>query len=559
MRSTSSNLSAIIRGTTTADLDDTACAHRLWDNDKGGRRAGPRRRPLLDFSAGQIVAAKYRIDAVIGVGGMGVVLAATHIDLDQRVAIKVLCDASEDAVARFRREARLIVRLKSVHVARVFDIGAFDDDTPYIVMELLDGEDLAKHVGKGGRVGVQQAVDWILEACEAIAEAHALGMVHRDLKPANLFLARGPGGTQTVKVLDFGISKSLNEQDGVGLTNEGMALGSPGYMSPEQISSSRDVDVRSDVYSIGAILYRLTSGQSPYKGESFMSVLAAMADGPPESLRTLVPDAPPGFAAVVERCLSHDPAGRPANLAELAQVLAPFGSASASASAERIAATLGLKLPSGASEPRPASDSAVSTPSWSSPLHVTPPADGLSATIVSPITPREMPGDPGGMVRFPYPTPSDAALRYFAPPLAPAAPARKPLDALQRHAVLGVLAALALLAGALAWALFHSGKASADLSTPTARDAPAPQPVVVAPTATLLSTAVPTVTEQPIAPVVTAVAPPEIPPPRPVETMPTPQKTKPPRPPPNTNVQSPRRPSNPSAPPSPTDVPPQRH
>jgi serine/threonine-protein kinase len=512
---------------------------------------------LLDLSAGQIVAEKYRIDEVIGVGGMGVVLAATHIDLDQRVAIKVLREASEEAVARFRREARLIVRLKSVHVARVFDIGVLDDDTPYIVMELLDGEDLAKRVGKGGRVGVQQAVDWILEACEAIAEAHALGMVHRDLKPANLFLARGPGGTETVKVLDFGISKSKNEQDGVGLTNEGMALGSPGYMSPEQMSSSRDVDVRSDVYSIGAILYRLTSGQSPYKGESFMSVLAAMADGPPESLRTLAPDAPPGFVAVVERCLAHDPAGRPANLAELAQALAPFGSASASASADRISATLGLKPTSGASAPRSASDPAFSAPWWSSPPHATPPVDGLGVTVVSPLTPRGVPGELGATVQLPYPMPGDAAAPHPAPSHVPAAFAQRPLDALQRHAVLGALAALALLAGALAWASFRSGNASAGLSTTT----PASQPVVVAPTATLLSTAVPSVTEQPIATVVTAFAPPEpSPPPRPVDTTPAPPKPKLQRSPPhNTNAQTSRRPSNPSAPPSPTDVPPQRH
>jgi len=541
---------------------------------------------LLDLSAGQIVAEKYRIDDVIGVGGMGVVLAATHIELDQRVAIKMLRDASPEAVARFRREARLIVRLKSAHVARVFDIGVLDDDTPYIVMELLDGEDLARRVGKGNRVAVEQAVDWVLEACEAIAEAHALGMVHRDLKPANLFLARGPGGTETVKVLDFGISKSLDERDGTGLTNEGMALGSPGYMSPEQMTSSRDVDVRSDVYSIGAILYRLTSGQSPYKGESFMNVLAAMADGPPPSLGTVVPDAPPEFIAIVDRCLAHDPAQRPANLAELADALAPFGSRAARSSAERIAATLGVRAPSGPSlsrsHPASSSPTTAASPAFSVPVAAAatpplgpatlplstapPPTRALEVTVSSPLTPRTAAVDPGGIPGLP---PSSDAMwpAHPAPMPGHVAPGRKPVGASHRQAILGALALLALLAGTLAWASFRSvpTEAVAEPQAPPQPSAPLPLPATAAPPATLLSTSV--VTPPATAPIpVTAVAPavtdtPPRPPtkrPRPAETAAS--RSKPPRPPSqNTSSQSTRRPSDPSAPPSPTDVPPSRH
>src|SRR5688572_11522572 len=274
---------------------------------------------LVELSAGQIVADKYRIERVIGTGGMGVVVAATHVELDQRVAIKLLRDVSDEALARFQREARLLVRLKNPHVARVFDVGALDDDTPYIVMELLEGEDLNAILGARGRLEVEEAVDHVLQACEAVAEAHALGMVHRDLKPANLFLARGPGGSSVVKILDFGVSKMLDqrppgEETTGGLTNEGVALGSPGYMAPEQMASSRDVDARADIFSLGAILYRLVSGQPPYKGNSIISVLASMAMEPFPTLRSVAPDVPEAFAAIVEQCLAQDREARPTSV-----------------------------------------------------------------------------------------------------------------------------------------------------------------------------------------------------------------------------------------------------
>jgi serine/threonine-protein kinase len=296
---------------------------------------------MIELSAGQLVADKYRVDHVIGAGGMGVVLAATHLDLGQPVAIKVLRDANSEAIARFQREARLIVRLKSVHVARVFDVGTLDDDTPFYVMERLEGEDLSQVLAKRGKLPVEQAVDYVLEACEAVAEAHTLGVVHRDLKPANLFVARGAGGRGSVKVLDFGISKTVIEGAEAGqLTNEGVTLGSPGYMAPEQIVSSRDVDARADIYSLGAILYRLTSGENPYDGESLMSVLASMASTPLRPLASIA-KVPPDFARIVELCLAREPDARPGSIAELAKALARFGSRRAHASLEQILATMG--------------------------------------------------------------------------------------------------------------------------------------------------------------------------------------------------------------------------
>ena len=341
---------------------------------------------MIDLSAGQLVADKYRVDHVIGAGGMGVVLAATHLDLGQPVAIKVLRDANEEAIARFQREARLIVRLKSEHVARVFDVGALEDDTPYYVMERLEGEDLSKVLSKRKTLPVEQAVDYVLEACEAIAEAHTLGVVHRDLKPANLFVARGPGGKGSVKVLDFGVSKTVPEGSQVGhLTNEGVALGSPGYMSPEQIESSRDVDARADIYSLGAILYRLTSGVNPYKGETIMSVLAAMASTPLAPLTT-VAEVPADFARIVEQCLAQEPAARPATIAELAKALAPFGSRRAQASLEVILATMGVDAVADETL-------TLSSPQAPSPAGEDPTTEPIANTLVAPLrpTPRAYP------------------------------------------------------------------------------------------------------------------------------------------------------------------------
>lgn len=341
---------------------------------------------MAELSAGQIIADKYRMDSVVGSGGMGVVVAATHVDLDQKVAIKLLRDASSEALARFRREARLLVRLKSPHVARVFDVGSLEDDTPYIVMELLEGSDLSSVLKSRGRLPIVEAVDYVLQACEAVAEAHALGMVHRDLKPANLFLAQGAGGTPIVKVLDFGVSKILDDRPaseltrGGDLTNEGVALGSPGYMSPEQMTSSRDVDARSDVFSLGAILYRLVSGQTPWKGNSVISVLAAMAVEPLAPLDSVAPDAPPTFARVVETCLAQDREARFPTVAHLAIALMPFASRRGKLSVEQIATTLGVPLPDGlaTTAERPAI--------MPSPAAAFPPVPASPETVVMPIS-----------------------------------------------------------------------------------------------------------------------------------------------------------------------------
>jgi serine/threonine-protein kinase len=203
---------------------------------------------------GQVLAGKYRIERVLGEGGMGVVVAAHHLELDERVALKFLLPAAmnnEVAVSRFLREARTAARIKSDHAARVTDVGRLETGVPYMVMEYLEGGDLDAWVRQKGPLPVEQAVEFVLQAAVGVADAHALGVVHRDLKPANLFCIRRSDGQLIIKVLDFGISKitDLSGASGpsAGMTKTSAVMGTPSYMSPEQIRSSKSVDARADI------------------------------------------------------------------------------------------------------------------------------------------------------------------------------------------------------------------------------------------------------------------------------------------------------------------------
>jgi eukaryotic-like serine/threonine-protein kinase len=290
---------------------------------------------------GEILAGKYRVETILGVGGMGVVVAARHLQLQTKVAIKFLRPemlASEEAVARFAREARAAVRIMSEHVARVLDVGALENGAPYIVMEFLEGGDLAAWLRQRGPLPVEQAVDFVLQACEAIAEAHALGIVHRDLKPANLFCIRGTDGLLSIKVLDFGISK-VSDGDSAStasVTQTSTILGSPLYMSPEQMQVTRDVDVRTDIWALGVILYELLTQRAPFVGETFADICIRIASRPPTPLHELRPDVPDGLGAVILRCLEKDRAARYANVAEMARALVRFGPERGRVSYDRI-------------------------------------------------------------------------------------------------------------------------------------------------------------------------------------------------------------------------------
>jgi eukaryotic-like serine/threonine-protein kinase len=280
------------------------------------------------YEPGTVIAQKYWVERVLGEGGMGVVLAATHLQLGQRVALKFLRPApSPDAgaVERFLREARAAVRLRSEHVCRVVDVGTVDAGTPYIVMEHLEGHDLASVLKKGGALPLAVAVDYVAQACLALAEAHVAGMVHRDLKPSNLFLTRRPEGTPLIKVMDFGIAKAHGRMD-ARLTDSSAIMGSPAYMSPEQLRSAKDVDARADIWSLGVCLFELVTRARPFDADTLAEIAAKVTLDPPAPLPSTLPRA---FSDIVMRCLSKRAERRFSDVGELARALAPFGSPAA--------------------------------------------------------------------------------------------------------------------------------------------------------------------------------------------------------------------------------------
>src|SRR5262245_46017315 len=282
-------------------------------------------------SEGDLVADKYRVERLLGEGGMGHVWAAIHERLGIRVAVKILSPTlsqNDDAVRRFSREARASVRIQSEHVARVLDVGQLDNGSPYMVMEFLSGNDLAHELKERGSLPTQEAIQYVLQASKAVAEAHALGVIHRDLKPANLFLTRRPDGSPLVKVLDFGIAKAIAPEQGAfepspSLTATHSFLGSPAYMSPEQVRTPKSVDTRSDIWSLGTILYELLLGELPFKGANALDLLAAVASDPMPSIRQRRPDVSPDLEAVIAKCLEKKPDERYQSIAAFAQALAP--------------------------------------------------------------------------------------------------------------------------------------------------------------------------------------------------------------------------------------------
>ncbi len=298
---------------------------------------------MTPVTEGEVLLGKYVVEKVLGMGGMGVVVAAHHLQLDERVALKFLLpDAAANplVVARFLREARAAAKIKSEHVTRVFDVGTMENGSPFLVMEYLDGQDLAALIASSGPCAPDVAVDYVLQACEAIAEAHAAGVVHRDLKPHNLFLSRRADGSPCIKVLDFGISKATGSP-AAAMTSTAAMMGSPLYMSPEQMVSARDVDPRSDIWALGIILYELLAGKTPFDAETMPQLVLQVTQHPPRMLRVDRPDAPPGLEAAINRCLEKAPAARYQNVADLAADLAIFVPPERRSSVIRISRVLG--------------------------------------------------------------------------------------------------------------------------------------------------------------------------------------------------------------------------
>ena len=279
------------------------------------------------FQPGDVIAAKYQVQRIVGTGGMGVVLQATHLQLGQSVAIKLLNvdEATRaEATVRFLREGRAAASLKGDHVVRIYDVGTLDDGLPFMVMEFLHGVDLAELLEIQGPLSVEHAVEYITQATSAIAEAHDNGIVHRDLKPSNLFATQQSDGTNSIKVLDFGISKSMatDTQLEGNLTATRSVLGSPFYMSPEQVRDAKKVDTRTDIWSLGVILQELLTGEPVFNAETLTGICAAIAADAPTPLREQRPDAPAELERVILRCLEKDPERRFQNARDLVAALA---------------------------------------------------------------------------------------------------------------------------------------------------------------------------------------------------------------------------------------------
>ncbi len=282
---------------------------------------------------GDILLGKYRVERVLGKGGMGIVVGVRHVELDEMFAVKMMLPgviASQEGVERFLREARAAAKLKGEHVAKVFDVGRLPDGTPYMVMEYLTGSDLKQLLREVGRLPPADAILYMQQACETLREAHGLGIVHRDVKAANMFLTRRPNGTPCLKVLDFGISKSV-AADAVGLTATGTVGGSPLYMSPEQMRSAKYVDHRTDIWAIGVVLHELLTGKTPFHADTITAVAGRVLQDEPEPPSQTHPDLPRWLDAVVLRCLEKKPEQRYQTMTELMDALrTPLGSPNAS-------------------------------------------------------------------------------------------------------------------------------------------------------------------------------------------------------------------------------------
>jgi serine/threonine-protein kinase len=277
---------------------------------------------------GTIIARRYRLLHALDTGSMGAVFAAEKIGTGERVAVKMLLPEfhnSDDLIARFLDEALAAQRLVHPNIVRVFDHGRSDDGTPFIVMELLEGVPVSAYLVEGAHIPLSHAVHIIQGLLAGLQLAHSRSVVHRDLKPANVFLARGASGKFEVKVLDFGIAKVMDMAGGMGSkTKTGIFLGTPAYMSPEQIAKPKTVDARSDLWSVGVMMYKMVTGRPPFQGQSEVDRLASILHDTPEPVEQIDPKLQP-IAEFMVRALEKDPDRRFQSAAEMSAALSEGG------------------------------------------------------------------------------------------------------------------------------------------------------------------------------------------------------------------------------------------
>jgi|GEM_PF-1113035 len=421
------------------------------------------------MESGDLIADKYRLERVLGEGGMGTVYAATHAMTGKPVAIKCLhadLTENEEYTARFLREAQVAGRIDHPNVVNIFDVGRHDS-TIFLVMELLQGETLAARLERGPQDPIT-FIQLMLPALRGVHAAHRSGVTHRDLKPDNIFLPRGPDGEfREAKVLDFGISKIGEELASSGrkqLTIEGAIFGTPQYMAPEQIRNARNTDARSDVYALGVIFYRALSGEFPFDSETLPGLALRIVEGNPVPLAELCPELEPELAALVMRALAVDPKERFASVAAFGEALEPYAEGYTFATSPG-----GNWLDAGTGE-RFSGDLHARTPSFRrAPGQRTPASQPRFAT------PAGRTGDEGRGAREPSQSVRNSVSEQEVPVRSPAAPT--PAGQMWQRArtpALGLGALLFLcVGGATTWMLARSWR---DTPTSSGQDATSGRP-----------------------------------------------------------------------------------
>ena len=395
-----------------ADAAEVVMEDELFFDDPP-RESAPRRDELV--REGEVLAGKYRVERIPGRNGLGVLVQVRHMELGQEVTLKFLVpDACmyPEFVQRFIREARAAVKIQGEHVARVTDVGRLESGAPYMVREFLRGPDLAEVLKVRGPLPLSEACDYIIQAAEAVAEAHVLGIAHRNLRPTTLVVTRRSDGAPLVKVFDFAAAEALHVEPftkrSVSLVGSSALLASLPYLSPEQVRDPHGVDFRADVYALGAILYELLCGLAPFEAESAPALLAMVAADSPVPLQTYRPDLPEPLEQAVMRCLAKAREQRFSSIAELSLALGPYASADSTSSIERI-----VRLARRGTRPPSVSDARVSSPF----IPVAPPPPGATSSYPSPMPQQSRTTQPVGS----YSQPSPPRAPSVPPPLYPAA------------------------------------------------------------------------------------------------------------------------------------------